>query len=120
MAERAPKKDAPESTDADYDVVMLAGQTPDGEGAKVVRARPGRVEAGEVRPMKDGRPLAAGELVRLEQRREAPALYDVHVEHVVAPPPATKAAGAGPAQVATDAYRERWERTFGVDPDTLN
>jgi hypothetical protein len=50
----------------------------------------------------------------LEQRKDAPALYDVHVEHVVPGALAKEAeAREGPAQVSTPAYRESWERTFG-------
>ncbi|MGH7296435.1 MAG: hypothetical protein ACRELB_15965 [Polyangiaceae bacterium] len=102
-----------------FDVVMLAGQTEDGAGTRVVRARPGRVEAGEVRPVKDGTPLVAGEVVRLEKRKDAPALFDVHVVHEVKPAGA-KAPHGGPAQVATDEYRESWDRTFGTRDTSLN
>jgi hypothetical protein len=103
----------------DLDVVLLRGATDDGEGARVLRARAGRIEAGEVRPLREGRPLATGgEVVRLEARKDAPALYDVHVEHVVASPDtpteATPGERSGPAQVATPAYRESWDRTFGA------
>lgn len=113
-------EDGPQKNEGgDYDVVMLAGRTDDGEGAQVLRARPGRVEAGEVRPMKEGRPLTAGEVVRLEQRKDAPALFDVHVEHQVKPATA-RTAHHGPAQVATDEYRTSWERTFGPTARELN
>jgi hypothetical protein len=97
------------------DVVLMHGATEDGEGARVLRARKGRVEAGEVRPLREGRSLVpGGEVVRLEQRKDAPALYDVHVEHVVPGALAKEAeAREGPAQVSTPAYRESWERTFG-------
>jgi len=95
---------------ADYDVVMVAGQTPDGAGAHVVRARPGRIEAGQVRPMKDGQPLTGGEVVRLEQRTDVPHLYDVKVEHTVAGAGTSDAPGdrraAGEAhRAAADAHR---------------
>jgi hypothetical protein len=115
MPEDTPRK----KESGEFDVVMLAGKTDDGEGAQVVRARPGRVETGEVRPMKEGRPLGAGEVVRLEQRKDAPALYDVHVEHDLKPA-AAKTAHNGPAQVATDEYRESWDRTFGPPAKSLN
>jgi hypothetical protein len=113
--------DAPEkpkdSAAEDLDVVLLRGATEDGEGARVLRARRGRIEAGEVRPLREGRPLAVGgEVVRLEPRQETSALFDVHVEHVVTAPdgsPKVSAERSGPAQVATSAYRESWERTFG-------
>jgi hypothetical protein len=104
----------------DFDVVMLHGRTDDGEGTRVLRARPGRLEAGEVRPLREGKPLVAGEVVRLERRQDHPQLHDVHVQHVIkrsdvqssSSPPATVDHN-GPAQVATDAYRESWDRTFG-------
>jgi hypothetical protein len=113
------KKNGKESEDEKksvdgLDVVLMHGATEDGEGARVLRARRGRVEAGEVRPLKEGRPLTAGgEVVRLEQRADAPVLYDVHVEHAVPGTAADSGARSGPAQVATHAYRESWERTFG-------
>ena len=116
----APQK--PQGSDGEeLDVVLLRGATDDGEGARVLRARSGRIEAGEVRPLRDGRTLATGgEVVRLEPRTEAPALFDVHVEHVVGPPDGARKRSpverSGPAQVATPAYRESWERTFGATP----
>jgi hypothetical protein len=116
--------DVPEKGD-ELDVVLLAGATDDGEGARVLRARSGRIEAGEVRPLREGRPLAAGgEVVRLSPRKEAPALFDVRVEHVVESAPsasdttdvhaAKPPTRSKPAQVATPAYRDSWERTFGT------
>jgi hypothetical protein len=147
---------APEKKDGDaFDVVLFHGPTEDGEGARVLRARPGRLDAGEVRPMRDGRPLAGGgEVVRLQPRADAPSLYDVAVEYAVpssvggsssgartgggatagaaGPAGAAGAAGAtasagerahaqsGPAQVATRAYRDNWELTFGRRRKELN
>jgi hypothetical protein len=106
-------QDEPKNEGHDFDVVMVHGKTDDGEGTKVLRARPGRIDAGEMRPLKDGKPIVGpGDVVRLEKRPESPALYDVHVEHAIE---AARAAD-GPAQVATKAYRESWERTFGGSP----
>ena len=100
------------------DVVLLTGPTDDGEGIKVVRARDARIEAGEVRPLKDGKPLGTGEIVKLAPRAASPRLCDVEVLTKLGPDPR----GAGPPQVATTAYRESWERIFGgVDePRALN
>jgi hypothetical protein len=105
----------PKQPEPGFDVVMLHGKTEDGEGARVLRARPGRLEGGEVRPLREGKPLGKGEIVSLSRRKDAPALYDVKVEHVVGEPDArsTQKATPGPAQVATRAYRENWERIFG-------
>jgi hypothetical protein len=91
------------------DVVLLTGPTEDGEGIRVLRARDDRVETGEVRPLKEGKPLGAGELVKLAPREKSPRVCDVEVlAKVPAPEPSNK-----PAQVATRAYRESWERIFG-------
>jgi len=98
----------------EFDVVLMHRATDDGEGAKVLRARPGRIEAGEVRPIPEGRPIAPGaEVVRLEQRKDAPALFDVHVECKLPGPANLSRTAGGPPQVATEAYRESWARTFG-------
>ena len=110
--------DEPKQPQSGFDVVMAHGKTDDGQGARVLRARPGRLEAGEVRPLREGKPLGKGEVVSLSRRKDAPALYDVKVEHVVDGPaePSEQQqnkATPGPAQVATRAYRESWERIFG-------
>jgi hypothetical protein len=113
---------------SDFDVVLMHGATDDGEGARVLRARPGRLDAGEVRPMSEGRPLAAGgEVVRLERRAGALPLFDVRVECAIPAAPAVGAAAerkalspGGPPQVATPAYRENWDLTFGPRDKTLN
>ena len=101
----------------DFDVVWVHGKTVDGAGAQVLRARPGRIEAGEVRPVEQGRPILPGaQVVELSPREAAPNLYDVKVQYEAAPrPTAAPALPAqhGPAQVATRAYRESWDRTFG-------
>jgi hypothetical protein len=99
----APKKDVP------YDVVRPLGPTEDGEGVHVLRAREGRIEAGEVRALREGKPLVSGEVVRLEARADAPHLYDVNVQYQASPAPRGK-----PAQVASETYRDNWERVFGA------
>jgi hypothetical protein len=93
------------------DVVLLTGPTEDHEGIRVVRARDERIEAGEVRPLKDGKPLSGGEIVRLAPRDGAPRVCDVEVLAKVGP----EVRGSGPPQVATSAYRESWERIFGAE-----
>ena len=61
-------------------------------------------------PLVPGQPIV-GEVVRLEPRKESPLLCNVHVEY--APPKESRPTAAGPAQVATDQYRENWEVIFG-------
>jgi hypothetical protein len=102
MADEAP---------APFDVVLLHGPTDDGAGTKIVRARPGKLEAGEIRPVREGQPINAGEVVTLKPREGAPRVCDVNVLHEAAAPQDVR--GTGPAQVATRAYRDAWERIFG-------
>jgi hypothetical protein len=101
------------------DVALLYAPTEDGKGARVVRARNGAFETGEVRPIRDGQPLNQGELVRLSPRPDAPSVCDVEVLHerpaeVAASevPPPDRSLGR-PALVASDDYRVNWDRIFG-------
>jgi hypothetical protein len=107
------------------DVALLYAPTDDGKGARILRSRDGNIEAGEVRPAKDGQPLQGGELVRLEPRADAPCVCDVHVLHETrpreksAPSAATPAEPSGrPAQVASKGYRVNWDRVFGGSKGT--
>ena len=47
------------------------------------------------------------------------SVYDVDVQCEVPKDSSTPSDGAGPPQVATLAYRESWERTFGMKPKDL-
>lgn len=94
------------------DVVFVHGPAEGGEGYRVIRKRDDSIEVGEIRAVKEGRPLH-GDLVRLTPRKEHERLFDV--ETVIARSEAAPALGhAGPAQVASDAYRDNWEAIFGV------
>lgn len=95
------------------DVALIHGRTEDGKGLKILRRRQDRIEAGAVVPLTPGKPIA-GEVVRLEPRKESPLLCDVHVEY--APPVEPRPTSAGPAQVASDRYRENWDQVFGRSP----
>jgi hypothetical protein len=124
----------------DEDVVLLGPPLPDGEGAAVLRKRGDRVEVGAVRPAEEGKPVY-GEIVRLRPRERQPRVCDVEVLYdgrsakpplpaealakpsrpsAPAPAGATRgaspprlAAGDGPPQVASEAYRKGWEAVFG-------
>jgi hypothetical protein len=96
------------------DVVFLQGPTDDGQGVRVVRAREDRLETGEVRPLKEGQPLVGGEVVQLAPRDGAPRLCDVRVLARLGE--AEGRSDGKPAQVATSAYRESWDRIFGAPP----
>jgi hypothetical protein len=103
----APAKDAPVK-----DVVLIGPPTSDGAGLHVIRAREERIETGELRAIKEGQPIT-GEIVTLEPRKDNPRVCDV--TDSFKPPPGTSLALAhkGPANVATDAYREGWDEVFG-------
>ena len=109
----SPKAEASPSAKADAperDVVLVHGVTEDGQGLQVLRCRGDRLEAGAVRPLREGRPIH-GEVVKLSPRRELPLVCDVEVA-VPAPASAVKdrpATRTGPAQVVTDQYRRNWD-----------
>jgi len=88
---------------------------------RVIRNRGGRIEAGAIHPIREGVPIH-GEVVSLKPRPDCPVLCDVEVKYAPARPqadadyspraPAPLAATArrkGPAQVATDTYRDNWD-----------
>ncbi len=114
-AEGAPvKADAPGP--AARDVVLVGPPTDDGGGFHVLRARDERLEAGELRTLQEGKPIA-GEVLSLKPRADNPRICDVTSSFA----PAASAGRKGPAQVATDRYRDRWEEIFArksEDPDT--
>lgn len=98
------------------DTLLIRGVAEDGESLSVLRAREDRIEAGVVRPLKDGETVM-GELVRLKPRPEFPLVCDVEVEVPSRAPalPAqhdravAKLSHGGPAQVATPSYRANWD-----------
>jgi hypothetical protein len=96
------------------DALLIPGVSEDGETMAVLRAREDRVEAGLVRPVKPGQPLR-GELLKLTPRPEFPLLCDVEVQvpdgmvNASGGSDAAPAGRSGPAQVATDTYRENWD-----------
>ncbi len=93
------------------DVVFVHSQSKKTGALRVVRAREDRIELGEMRQPKDGERID-GELVKLTQRKEHERLFDVEPaqpqEESAAPAPRD-----GPAQVATDSYRQNWDEVFG-------
>lgn len=111
VTESAPKE--PSSAESAEDVVVAVGRTADQRGYQVVRARQDRIEAGEMRPVEQGKPLQ-GELVRLKPRKETPHVCDVETL-MKAPAPVGRQSSSpdkprsGPAQVATATYRKNWD-----------
>ena len=111
---------APQEKPGPRDVALLYAPTADGKGARILRSRDGNLEAGEVRPVKEGQSLQGGELVRLEPRADAPCVFDVQVLHEGTRMARSNGVGDAapestgrPAQVATDDYRMNWDRVFG-------
>jgi hypothetical protein len=97
----------------DDDLLFVHSPVEQGEGYRVIRKHKQAIEVGEIRSVKEGRPLH-GELVKLTQRAEHAQLFNVEV---VVPredlTPGTRR-GTGPAQVASEAYRENWDMIFGA------
>ncbi|HVJ91267.1 MAG TPA: hypothetical protein VM580_15795 [Labilithrix sp.] len=102
------------------DVVVLGPPTADGNGVHVLRARDERIEAGELRNLEEGRSIT-GEIVTLAPRADNPRVCDVkesYAPNAAGAPPAAKT--KGPAQVATQAYRDNWEEVFARRPRTAD
>ena len=103
------------------DLAILQGPTEDGKGARVLRLKDGELSAGEIRPAREGEPLADRELVRLTPLHEGAPVCEVEVLHgpaPSAPAPATSDVRAkpvpGPARVSTESYRKNWSTVFGA------
>jgi hypothetical protein len=110
---REAPSDAPDAIEraADgRDLVYVYGPAPSGEGMGVLRSRTGRIEMGELRELREGRPVQ-GEVVKLTKAKEHERLFDAET---VYEPPTDARSGPGPAQVATEAYRSGWDRIFGA------
>lgn len=95
----------------------MVGTSDDGARARIVRAREGRVEVGELRAPEEGKPMY-GELIRLKPRSEDSPVCDVEVLHAspsMQRPELETRTTSKPAQVATDTYRASWDRVFGKE-----
>lgn len=94
------------------DVALVHRVTPDG-AVHVIRRRGDQLEAGALQPLRESAPIV-GEVVSLRPRENFPLLCDVETIYKppVAPAPSSAAAPSrrkGPAQVATDVYRDNWD-----------
>ena len=99
MAETSKKKPAPKT-----DVALVYSQSEDGKSYGIVRRRDDEIQLGTLRHLEEGKPIH-GELVRLRQRADAPALFDVETEDGAT----SDRAVTGPAKVSTAAYRKGWD-----------
>ena len=96
------------------DLALVFGPSVDGEGLNVLRRRAGStaVEAGTLRPLREGRAIV-GEVVRLEQREEAPFLFDCETDEELSTTTQAAPQLSGPPQVATEEYRRGWDAIWG-------
>lgn len=116
---RATIVDMPDEPKPEQDVVLLGGPTEDGKGVRVLRAKDDTLSTGEVRPLEEGKPLGEGEIVKLRAHKDAPRVCDVQVVHKIEAPPRAQRR-TGPPQVASEAYRQRWDEVFKkTDEDDL-
>lgn len=112
------------------DVALVHRVTPDGT-VHVIRRRGDQLEAGALSPVREGAPVH-GEVLSLRPRENCPLLCDVDVLYTPpsspsAPKPVAQTAPRpaqrrkGPAQVATDDYRDNWDSIWArKKTDTLN
>ena len=109
---------------ASADVALVHRITPDG-ALRVIRRRGDQLEAGALQPLREGMPIQ-GEVVSLRPRESCPLVCDVDVLYT--PPKTTPPKSAapaprrkGPAQVASDDYRENWDSIWsGKKSQALN
>jgi hypothetical protein len=95
------------------DRALIVGETADKHVAVLRQRGEGApIEAGLVRPMKEGEPIT-GELVTLKPTAEQSPLCDVEVHHDARPQNLQKA-HAGPSRVSTEEYRSGWDQIFGA------
>jgi hypothetical protein len=94
--------------------------TPDG-AVHVIRRRGDQLEAGALQPLREGVPIQ-GEVVSLRPREDFPLLCDVQTLYKPPAPPQAAAAPParrkGPAQVATDVYRDNWDSIWSSKKNT--
>jgi len=109
------------------DVVFVHSKVESGEGFRIIRKRADVIEVGEIRPVQEGKPLT-GEMIKLTPRKEHEQIFDVEVLVSREELGRGGLGHAGPAQVATTAYRSNWDAIFGAqeelgdpgDPGALN
>jgi hypothetical protein len=99
------------------DIAMVFGK--DANGVHILRRRSQEapIEAGLLRPMREGRPIQ-GEVVSLTQRQDLPMIYDVRSEFGAPTEVEDRQTGDGPARVASDAYRKGWDAVWGRRRDS--
>jgi len=117
---------SPAASASPSDVALVHRVTPDGT-VHVIRRRGDQLEAGALQPLREGAPIQ-GEVLSLRPRENCPMLCDVDVLYTppavakpTAPPAAHPARRKGPAQVATDEYRDNWDSIWsGKKTNALN
>jgi hypothetical protein len=108
------------------DVALVHRVTPDGT-VHVIRRRGDQLEAGALQPLREGVPIQ-GEVLSLRPRENFPMLCDVDVLYTppavakpAAQPAVRQAHRKGPAQVATNEYRDNWDSIWNRKKnDALN
>lgn len=122
----APAAPAAPSAAASPDVALVHRVAEDGT-VHVIRRRGDQLEAGALQPLREGAPIQ-GEVLSLRPRENCPVLCDVDVLYSppaaaksAAPPPPRAGRRKGPAQVATDEYRDNWDSIWSrKKSDALN
>lgn len=100
----------PSPSEAAPDLLYVHSRCEAGEGFNVVRQRQDRVEIGELREVREGKPVM-GEVVRLSQREGQERLFDVEVLYDGAK--SARRQAVGPARISSNAYRDNWDAIFG-------
>lgn len=102
------------------DIAMVVARDADGVHILRRRSEESPLEAGLLRPMREGQPIT-GEVITLKQRADVPIFYDVKTEFggpedsegQAAAAPGKSPGDGRPAQVSSDAYRKGWDAVWG-------
>ena len=95
------------------EITLLSDPGPTGRRIYARHCADHKVIVGECWPCKEGQPLNGTPVVAL--KRKGDGVYDVVGEYGADPNHCSGEAG-GPALVASDAYRDGWDRIFGARP----
>lgn len=118
-----PRQDPIPAVSTGGDIALVLAKDADGVHILRRRSEEAPIEAGLLRPMREGKPIV-GEVVSLTRRADHPMFYDVKSEFGASSEAdgETDVEGGvrdahpaidGPAQVASEAYRKGWEAVWG-------
>ena len=93
------------------DLGIIVGENEDGSLRMIRKDPEGGISCGDVRPAKNGKPLmGSSELISMDPTEN---LGEYEITQIYSPnprPAGSKGTSSGPAQVATEAYRDNYDK----------